>query len=263
MNWFVVCSLTLAIFIVVALAFENRRRMVKQKQMLGILCLKRLRILLANVQKHRGLTTALIKGEKSALASVDRLQDVINGDIKSVEKIGGWFESNEQWMSLVEHWRRLHINYIELTVENNLEQHGKLIKNVLYLIEEMAEEHHLLRVSQFKEFGFDSLWTDLLMAAEYMGQARALGMGIVASGECGSVDRIRINYLHDKIKASTALLDESMRTAYQTRSSIDRLISCMEQELIASPPKLTANEYFDLATKAIDSLYAQFDKALA
>ena len=263
MNDITIYGIVFAIVVLAVIQAQRKKQLIKQKQITGIHSLKLLRVLLAGIQKHRGQTMAYIKGEKDALPIIEGLQRRVNLDIQAVEQAGAWFKSNEQWLSLTQHWYRLEENYSQLTVEDNLEQHGKLIKNILYLIEEMAEEHFLLRVEQFKRYGCDSLWKDLLTTAEYMGQARALGVGIVASGECSSVERIRIHYLHDKIKASIARLADKMPTVWQANPTVTRLIQCLAEDLTNNPKALSSTEYFELATKAIDSLYEQFDKALA
>ena len=240
-----------------------RVRVSKTRQKNGFILLKSLRIFLSDLQKHRGLTTGVIQGDLSKLAAVGNLEAKISKEIKTVTAIDAWIQESPEWLDIREHWSRVVSGYSELTVERNLQQHGSLIRNVLYLIAEMAEEHELLRVASLNASGYDFLWKGLLNAAEYMGQARALGMSITTSNQCGSVDRIRLHYLSEKIADAAQDLSRVLKVQGSRNRDVNRLLDCMERQLDVSPITLSPSEYFDLATSAIDSVYAVFDERLA
>ena len=239
-------------------AFKRKKEKLVEKQSIGLEWLKALRLILANVQKHRGQSTAFLRGDPEAKDIAKIIQIEIDFQIEKTKKISG-ANDNERWILINEHWRRLEKNYASLSVANNLEQHGKLIKSILFLVEDLAEENQLLRLEAFGSCGRDAVWKDLLSTAEYMGQARACGVGVIASGECGSVERIRINYLHEKIKSTTNNLFVDIPQLEASKKPIDRFVSFLETDVFQTPPVVTPKIYFDIATRAIDSLYDQFD----
>ncbi|WP_156491858.1 MULTISPECIES: hypothetical protein [unclassified Oleiphilus] len=62
---------------------------------------------------------------------------------------------------------------------NNIEQHNRLIINLLYLIENQAESY-LPMLSFGRDSGLDVIWKELLETIEAIGQTRAIGMGVVS-----------------------------------------------------------------------------------
>ena len=240
----------------------RKHTQLKQKQGLGLRLLSDLRQILAYVQQHRGLTTAHLKGDQSVVNSIQQIGRVIATTRQRVEKNSKWVSNDSGWQGLFSHWQRLAKHYQQNTVQNNLQQHNKLIQNILYLIEEMAEEHGLLRIKNDYAFSLEFIWKDLLETTEYMGQARALGMGIVATGTCDSVERIRLNYLKGKITQHALALEEFLTLAKDEHTSINALVQCMEQTLPNAPSSISTLEYFKLATAAMDTFYHKFDDVI-
>lgn len=245
------------------LAVNHHKRLRAMKQAVGLQWLHSMRLLLANIQKHRGLSTGYLKGDHGLQDKIDVLQTTITQNFQEIESVDTWLSDNESWQSIREHWQRLQLRYTELEVENNLTQHGKIIRNTLYLIEEMAEAHCLLRISNIDLYGYDFIWKDLLQAVEYMGQARALGTGVAASGSCDSVERIRLNYLKEKINAATASLWKKMPYCPDSKRTVEFLLLSLDTDILQHRTTIAANDYFDLATQAIESLYGEYDKTVS
>ncbi|MFC3116893.1 nitrate- and nitrite sensing domain-containing protein [Cellvibrio fontiphilus] len=242
-------------FIVFLLASLQLRRQAASKLfMQGITYIKILRSLLTYVQQHRGLTTGFINGNEAAKLDIQLLEQQIKRSMAEVDAAGEWMHNNVKWSSLLDHWSRLGVLYQQGDADKNFKQHNIFIANLLYLIDDVADVHHLTKITGD---AMDTDWRYLLSIAEYIGQARALGTGVAAKGQCSSVLRIQLNHLRNKIASS---VDASWPE--QSRREIQHLLHCIETQLVVDRPSIQAQDYFRLATKCIEHVLNQFDRQI-
>jgi len=219
----------------------------------GISYLKNLRTLLTHIQQHRGLTNGFLSGNLSAEAEIQHLETLIKKEIGDVRAIDDWINQNSKWESILDHWARLNANFKITDAESNLKQHNLLIANLLYLIDDLAYAHHLGKLGLVG--ATDTDWRNLLSIAEFVGQARALGMGAVSKGYCSSVLRIQLNHLRVKIEAS---IGQSWPEAAQR--DFHHLLKVIAQEVILDQPSISPADYFRLATVCIEHVLREFDR---
>lgn len=248
--------LALPVGFLLFLIFSLRRK--KHQSMLlfnrGIEYIKLLRSLLTYVQQHRGLTTGFVNGNLAAKSEIEVLSARIKQLMDDINEADSWIANNVKWSSLVDHWARLGLIYLQGDADKNFKQHNILIANLLYLIDDVADEHHL---SKLTGDAMDTDWRYLLSIAEYIGQARALGTGVAARGECSSVLRIQLNHLRNKIASS---VDASWPE--KSRIEIQYLLRCIETQLVVDRPGIDSAEYFKLATRCIEHVLEQFDRQI-
>lgn len=260
----IVFTLLIILLTSIFLISTQRRAILLEKQHIGLQWLKHLRILLSSIQQHRGLTTGYLNGDSSLLDRIQVLQQNINININNVNRVDEWISKNRNWTTITEHIQRLSKNFKTNSISNNLQQHNKLIRNILYIVEEMAEEHHMLDITPAANIDVEFIWKDLLETTEHMGQARAIGTGVAASGQCSSVEKIKLRYLTDKINHSGEELLNQLPNASNVASSIALLIDTIDKNFIApneEQPFISASEYFDIATSALDGIYQEYDNA--
>ena len=249
---FLVFPIGFLLFLIISLSYKKRQASILFLK--GIAYIKLLRSLLTYIQQHRGLTTGFINGNQAAQQNIATLAVQIKNVIAELETTGGWMKDNVKWSSLVDHWSRLSSIYTQGDADKNFKQHNILIANLLYLIDDVADAHHL---SKMTGDASDTDWRYLLSIAEYIGQARALGTGVAAKGECSSVLRIQLNHLRNKIASS---VDASWPDA--SRVEIQQLLRCIETQLIIERPSIQAGDYFQLATRCIEHVFEQFDRQI-
>jgi hypothetical protein len=221
----------------------------------GICYLKKLRNLLTYIQQHRGLTNGFLSGNLALGPDIQALELKIKNEISDIQAIAGWIQTNSKWDSMVDHWMRISTNYKTAGAEGNLKQHNNLIANLLYLIDDLAYAHHLGKLGLIG--ATDSNWRKLLFIAEYIGQARALGMGVVSRGICTSVLRIQLNHLKVKIESNiNPAWDESTRYDFQ------HFLKVIQEQVITDTPTIAPAEYFKLATGCIEHVLAEFDRQI-
>lgn len=247
--FFVVLPLLFIVFI--AYSIRTKRAAANQLFQQGIGYIKKMRELLAAIQQHRGLTTGFINGNKDSKNQIETLGKRIATIFTEINAQGHWLNENSKWLSLGDHWNRLSLAYLQGDSENNFKQHNVIIANLLYLIEDVADVHHLCKAGGGT---LDTDWRYLLSIAEYIGQARALGTGVAARGVCSSVLRIQLNHLRNKISGAIA-----GPWPENSKREIAELLVCIEQQLIVDVPSISAADYFKLATRCIDHVLEQFD----
>ena len=240
------------VFLMASLSRKKRQATLLFTQ--GIEYIKLLRSLLTFVQQHRGLTTGFINGNVGAKPEIENIALKIKRVMIELDQAGYWIRGNVKWSSLVDHWTRLGLSYLQGDADNNFKQHNILIANLLYLIDDVADAHHLSKITGD---AMDTDWRYLLSIAEYIGQARALGTGVAAKGECSSVLRIQLNHLRNKIASS---VDSSWPD--KSRVEIQQLLRCIETELIIERPSIQAVDYFTLASRCIEHVLDQFDRQI-
>jgi hypothetical protein len=246
----------LPVVFLILLGYSLKRKKQESERLFenGIEYIKLLRSFLTLLQQHRGLTTAFINGSQLVAADINVLNQRISRVIDDIQENGLWVHDNVKWSSMVDHWDRLSMTYIQGDADSNFKQHNIMIANLLYLMEDVADAHHLSRMGAGT---LDTDWRYLLSIAEYIGQARALGTGVAAKGECSSVMRIQLNHLCHKIAGSI-----EVAWPEKSRQEIKNFLACIESQLMIENPCISATDYFTLATHCIDQVLEQFDRQI-
>lgn len=233
----------------------KRKKSEEQLFRAGIVYLKRLRTLLMYIQQHRGLTNSFLSGNSTVDVEIQRLETLISKEIEDLVAIEGWINNNPKWDSIADHWLRINAHYKNVDAELNLKQHNNLIANLLYLIDDLAYAHHLGKLGLID--ATDTDWKKLLFIAEYIGQARALGMGAASKGICTSVLRIQLNHLLVKIKSHI-----NPAWSESTQQDFQRLLNVIETQVIVDAPTILPADYFKLATGCIEHVLMEFDRQI-
>jgi len=249
----------LSFMIIVVFAAVRKKQLRERRQEKGVIWLHKLRLLLSAIQKHRGLTTGYLKGGNDILKDIGPLQVSIHREVSAIVNVGGWMEEHLRWQNINQHWARLSSNYSTNNADNNLLQHNNLIQNILYLIDDMAQEHDLLLLKSVGDKPLHLLWRELLTAGEYIGQVRAIGTGVAAAQHCDSVSKIRLTYLCKKIEENTQRVWSKIRPDEHHLHKVSELLSCVNDQVMREQPTISSSEYFKIASDALDSIHSQYD----
>lgn len=254
---------SLIALIIIALLLRHRtRHRRRQRLLLGLTWLDSLRQLLAHFQQHRGLSSGYIAGNGDLLPQIQQLQSQIRRDFENVTVQGSWITQNSRWIGIEEHWNRLSATYQSLDRDSNISQHNRMLTNLIYLIEDTAEAHDLKLLCDGHDHG-QRVWRDLLIVAEHIGQARAIGTAITASGHCDSVSRIQMSYLSEKIEETSLNLWGNLDMPQHARHKLQELLSCIKQRVMQDHPEIESQIYFKLASGCLEDVLAQFDQEMA
>ncbi|WP_338523776.1 nitrate- and nitrite sensing domain-containing protein [Pseudomonas batumici] len=251
---------------------RRRQRQKRQHIQLNIRQLALLRALISGFQRHRGLSNGVLCGDASLSQDLATARQGLDQHIHAAQA----FDSTHRaaWNSLIDHWSRLREGRSSDRA-NNLVQHHLIIRNSIFLMEDVASEIDLTEGRA--ELGYlPCIWREVVQAAEWAGQARALGTGIAATGQSSAEQRVRMRFLYQKIEllADTAFAtlqrhatDHPQTDAFRLqhrKQRVEDFLRCTKEELLdQEQPVIAAKTYFQRATQAIDELLALVDVALA
>lgn len=253
-----------SVLILAFLATRRRRKQRRQRQQRGLRWLEALRKMLDLLQQHRGLSTGYLNGSTSLLTQIKQLQAHIRDTQAQIIGVHASIQQNDRWQALSEHWARLTDKFRSLSTPDNLRQHNQLIQSLLYLIDDIAQQTDLLLLKNTGDQPLILAWRELLTAVECVGQARAVGTGAVAAGQCDTITRIRLNYLYQKIERTCSLAWETLPPSALQRTRVESLLTCIQEELLGrARPTLEVKAYFNTASDAVASLYEQYDHLVA
>lgn len=245
--------------LLIALHLRHKKRY-QHLQKTGIQLLLHCRTLLGCMQQHRGLTTGFINGEEGLKSDIDNLQRHIQRLTTGSSMEAEALSDDEGWLGMIDHWARVSKLHQASDSATNFEQHNQLIKNMLYLIDDIAQRHHLMHLSSPTASDLVLFWRDVLSTTEMIGQARAIGMGVTARHQCDSVERIRLNYLSDQIELTTKALCAQVKGTDDLRPTVAALLNCIRSDITNDRPSATPSQYFSRATTPINALFKLFDE---
>lgn len=267
MSWLV--FIIVAVLIFAAFAGEKRKQKnVISSQQTGLTYIKQVKRLIGLLQRHRGLSAALCQGDTAVLPDLNALKNEIKQITRQLNLTPDVMNA-DRWNGFKDHWSRLANHKENITTENSFKQHTHMLANVLYLLEDIAERHHLTQelLPDFKHVGF--IWRELLAVTESVGQSRAIGTSAVTAKICSSVERIRLKFLRQHIthvsekvlksmnNSSDAtlnkLIDKALnKTRYLTSAIVNEILDI--DEIV-----MQRDDYFTLASETMDALSAIFE----
>ncbi|KGY12720.1 hypothetical protein NM22_08350 [Vibrio tubiashii] len=253
-----ISTVVIAVFLVAGVAlflttigfYRKRAYIARQSQ--GLTLLKEFRVLLTLTQQHRGLTNGLLKGDKLLMRQIRPVQGQVNQAIASLE-LEQWIAKNAEWQDIKHRWEQICLDHEVMHPELSLKRHTALIRCILFLVDDCAEFYRLYEIEHGEQGSIRYLWQGILVTAEHIGQARAIGTGVAAAQECSSVDRIRLNYLNQAIGQVDYL---------ENNKTLDELKATIEAKILVDSERISPSDYFGLATAAIETLLISFDKTL-
>lgn len=252
---FVLCLIITAGYLLSLI--QKQRQQSHQLHVTGLSKLSKCRKLLAQFQQHRGLSHGILNGDISLTARLETIGELIQQTIADLIATYPDIAENERWLSMDDHWQRLSVYYHNLSIRHNLEQHNKLVLNLLYLIDDIAVANKLHQLHNEESKSIQYLWQELLFTAESMAQIRALGTGIAAANLCTPVERIRLNFLCQSLEQSIVGQHNQ-----DYLLAIAHLLKVIDGEIIIEKPTIKADRFFDIATECIDMTLTSFDKQL-
>lgn len=235
----------------------------------GISDIRLIKQVIVFAQQHRGLMGAWLNGDDKIEIELNRRKQKISLLTKEIDSSD--IAQEERWLAFKDHWARLVVFDKTTNVLNSFEQHTKMIRNLAYFLEDIAEKSHLTSdyIVEMPNIGF--VWRELVLVAESIGQSRAIGTAVATRNFCSSVDKIRLNFLTQTIKTTTkdtlnhlsALPQEQKkhdRSIELATAKITQLTSIILNDLV-NTNKITVDHkaYYDLATETIELLNNVFD----
>lgn len=254
----------------------NRRRTLqkRQRRLQALEQIRLLRLLLEQVQRHRGLCFGVMAGEGrletqrwSVEAQVNQLLDALAVHQTSLF----WYTA---WHPVVPLWQEIRAQRQQsAAAEAVLQLHHRMADQLLSSIAALAERHDLLCLGSLAPQP-QGMWLELLKNTELLGRARAVGTGIAARRQNSALQHQELQRLREQIDnqcypplallCAEPLLRLSMaKPVRMAEDSLDGLLAAVDQLLESGDkPGVAATRYFNIATQAISAKLAIVDLLL-
>jgi len=233
-----------------------------------LLACRALLALISNFQQHRGMSSAWLAGDqnfKSRLegkgreieAGIPALRDIAK---KEGARVHPCLTLNELELFHF-NWANLHEKLPGLSVEQSIAQHSVLIEQLLHWLAALGESRVELLLDGPGARGLVRNYVSRLPAlTECLGQARALGMSVAARHACSAVVRVRLMFLVARAEVLLKQASEASgqgAVAEKAARGVQQMARVIRtQMLLSSGVTVDAQAYFELASGAIDQVFA-------
>lgn len=230
--------------------------------------------LLLDMQQHRGMVNAFLSGDQSFAAKLERKKTEIERDMGALDALHSRLLAEcKCWGGIRDAWQSLRGESQALATEDSFRRHSELIRAIIYLMGDVAERSQIVGACPTDAALASALWHKLPIAAEGLGQARALGSGVAAKGHCSSVVRIRLRFLEGRIRETMKWVNDDLARAEPAQAAamitlwdaahktVADFLALLEKEIInTEKPAVDAGHYFSTATKTLDALFSAYDQ---
>lgn len=223
--------------------------------------------LAAEIQQHRGLSSAWLSGNSSAEAKVRSKRQSIESQFHALREIVGREErqavpcicSNELRLFLF-HWRELCDGLASSSVEHSFSAHSQLVQKILAWLEAVGDARiALARLEQVPSSAARNIFQRLPLLTEVLGQARAIGSAAAVRGSCSPVARVRLMFLVARAESLLAQVRRALPGMPQQEDAcraVEQMGQAIRGSLLArSGTMVAADQYFAIASAAIDAVY--------
>lgn len=228
--------------------------------------------LIGHIQQHRGMSSALLSGDKSFAQRLSAKRAEIDGLFPALQAAAA-DELKQASPCLTPNdlalfrfkWRSLVDGLDGMAVDQSIAEHGQLIATALDWLDAFGEARVGLASAGNVSAGLVKNYAHRLPAlTECLGQARAIGSSVAARGKCSAVARVRLMFL---VSRAETLLDQasnaegakagSTHNADAARVAVRALADLIRARmLIGDHVDVTADSYFRHATEAIECVFS-------
>ena len=266
----------LASYIAIILSNQGLKQ-IKNKQ-LGLDLIPYLRLLLEFTPQHRGMVNAILQGDASFRSKIGSVQQHIE---KNISLLIGQAKHTIPWEiqqrvdQIETYWKEIAKNYNHYSAADSFAQHTALISEILYLINDVAEESGILKCHTSQYELANAANTNLPLVTELLGQARGIGTGVAAKGEQSTADKIKLLYRLNKLKSVSDSISTTLKTTFSHKSSLNtytneslqsshyattEFLNILDSEMVNSDYiNINAEHFYKAGTDAIQKNFGLLD----
>ena len=254
-----------------------------QHEQRGMVTIGKVIPVLIAVQKHRGLNSAYLGGDASALTKVQAINARQEELIAAVDSDNGIpeFAANAEWDAVKTAWTDVRDHSSGYTKPQSFAAHTKLVATLQTFVLQLADASGVTLDPVLESYYLqDTALVKLIALTESIGKLRAKGAGVLAAKTATPEERAELILLAGNIGSyeqavrqnlvkATAQNPELRKQFDITLNHASTLIAALQQtlkhEVLAEAPTMSAAEFFAQATTTIDAsleLYGQSDQAL-
>jgi hypothetical protein len=254
----IIFSTVLLLFTLLHFAEIKKQQGKCERKLYGVNILQHVLGLLSNVQQHRGICAALLSGDQAfsprRSAKHSEIQEIFKYLLPLLADRSELHADKQSLLAIEHEWNQLSKSIHQLNPEQSFKQHTTLIRKVIHLLGDIGE-HIGLMDGEGSPLALlsNTLLLKLPLLMESIGQARALGTGYAAKGECGAVGRIRLSFLVQHIQACQKDII-AVSQNISANQQVHALLKTLNERFIdANEVDIAPDIFFRTATDAIEA----------
>ncbi|MBL8449126.1 MAG: HAMP domain-containing protein [Dechloromonas sp.] len=258
----------------------DERITVAELERSGVAVHREMRLVLQDIQRHRGSTTSLLAGKEQFRERADKARAGADSALQKVDAAlavhGKDLGKIDSWDKFRSDWQTLRSGYASLDPQTNTKKHSELIASLLDAMAAVADRSGLVLDPDLDSF-YAMLMSiiELPPATERMGQSRALGSLVLTEKVLGQERRdLLIGALAEMRLRERAILNAGGKVIEanpeaathlkplfeEARSGIALFVTNVEQNILrAEALSYDPTRYFDETTRAIDTSFKLYD----
>ena len=251
-----------------------------EKERAGVVVHKELRLVLQDLQRHRGATTSLLSGKEEFRGRADKARSGVDAALPKVEAALAATVASlgkaEGWGDFKAAWQGLRGGFSGLSPQANAKQHTELVTRLLAIMGDVADRSGLVLDPELDSYYMmDLAIVQTPPTTERLGQSRALGTLVLAEKSLTQERRDAIigalaeMHLRQqaietgaaKVFAANASAKGRLAAPFaEAKDGIGLFISNAERNILrADSLNYEAARYFDETTRAIDASFKLYD----
>jgi len=270
-----------AITVVVYSLYANLNQVARtsQRQLEGLELIKPISSGVQFMQQHRGLSTGVLGGNEAMRNQCDTKEIETAAAFDAIERrLSASLVLSEDWARLKADWNSLQKGWSHWTVDENFSTHTDLIDRMLVFEVRVADDYALTFDSDVDAFYLiDTTINKLPLALERLGRIRAFGTGILTQKQISAYQQAEMIALIAELRHALKFLAINLEKTGQfnpgiqnpllaaTEDIVDsarQIVDLVQSDIITEHFVTSPEDFFKMATAAIDKGYRQMDQTL-
>jgi PAS domain S-box-containing protein len=277
-------SLPLAVFLYLLITEINTGIHLAKKEQQGVVFTQYIAKMLKDLQQHRGMSNALLRGDASFKERIKLKSADIKEDIRAIDmaddRFGESLRTTDQWKKLKQQWHQLQSGFMDMDARISFALHANIIKDILTLMTQVADASNLTFDPDIEtSYLMISMINTLPRSSEYAGQIRGRGAGAIAQKALSLEEKTRLTVLSGLFNSSLNAVAIDMRKAFDKNTNIKTALeehlkdtlstgqSALEmlnsKVIITDKISIEPAEYFTAFTEAINANFKLHDAVTA
>lgn len=272
--------LPIAVLVFLLIAEKNIAINFAQKEIHGVEYNLPARSLAQHIAQHRGMTNALLNGDESFREKLLAKQQAIASDIEAIDAVdhryGELLDASTEWQGIKSKWQNFKGKVLDKEPAESFSQHTEIIREILALITHVGDTSNLILDPDLDSYYLmDVIVVRLPSLLEDLGVLRGKGAGNAARQSISALERTKLLTLLARSQPAVEGSRRSMEVAFkynavlqpQLVGSIERFhaaatkfLDRVDKQIISTDIiNVSAADYFDEGTQAIDAGFALYD----
>lgn len=231
--------------------FQNKEILKGQRELDGLVLIKPILKTLQSTQRHRGLSSGVLGGEKELSDELIEEAQILKNAFNELEaNLPYKIIASQQWIDIVIEYQRIHTSGLDWTKEKNFLAHIHLIAQLQQLMINLVDNHVLTLDPDLASYYLIlTAIHDMPLALEQLGQIRAYGTGILANKTVSEQQTIKIHTLLQTLASALDSLMINLAKTSQYNEQIKKKLAIATEDITSFSVKMTQIVHVDILTK--------------